>query len=162
MIKLNKDKALEIVNALKEYSFPAYTNWTDYITISNKEYLILDSGDISFDFFFKKREFYFLKEKFLGKKPINYGIVFHLPIQSSEKEDFSIIKRYTYNYAELAFVKYPNLEPSGVGEIIFQSQSIILDENSKISVIDFLETDIPDKIKDIFLFNINELKMEQK
>lgn len=154
MIRVNNNIAIDIISNLKSQSFPAYTNWTDYVslwTLPEKDCILLYSGEVKINNFFKKEEFYFLKNILKERNPVIYGIVFHTPY--SIKKDDPYKEEY---YAEIAFVKSPVLEPSGIGEIVFQQQSIRLDQDNQINIIEFLELEIPNKIKDIFLFNINE------
>lgn len=156
MIRINKDIALNIIIALKSHALPAYTNWVDYAKSSAKDYVILDSGYMSVNTFFKRQEFYFFKRNIFEKNQISYGIVFHIPDTSNVGSLSKTIRVGIGDYAEIAIIKHPVLEPSGIGELVFQNQSISLDKANEISVLNFLESDIPDNIKDIFLFNINE------
>lgn len=147
MLRINKDTTKSVISALKAQSYPAYTNWVDYVSLpslSEKECIVLYSGEMKINNSFLKEEFYILKNILTKKNPVIYGIVFHL---NANKID---------NYDEVAFVKSPVLEPSGIGEVIFQNQTIRLDQDNQIGILSFLELDLPNKIKDIFLFNINE------
>ena len=153
MIRINKNTAKYFIDNLKAKSYPAYSNWTDSVSLnflSGKDCIILYSDEIVINSIFKKEEFYILKNIVEQKNPIICGIVFHIPSsifdQCKDKED----------YAEIAFVKNPVLEPTGIGEVLFERQSIRLDQDNQINILEFLELDIIDKIKDIFLFHINE------
>lgn len=151
MTRIDKDIAKKIIDDLIAQSYPAYSNWTDYVSLqslSEKDCIILYSGEIKINHIFKKEEFYLLKNK-IEKNPIMYGIVFHTPLLN---KDYFTNK----DYAEVVFLESPVLEPTGIGEILFQIQSIRLDQNNQINLLKLLEAEIPDKIKDIFLFNINE------
>lgn len=153
MIRINKNIAKEIIDNLKAKSYPAYANWVDYVslyTLPEKDCIVLYSGEMKVNHLFKKEEFYFLKNILKEKNPIVYGIVFHTGLGVKDQRGF-----YD-DYAEVAFVKAPILEPSGIGEIIFKSQSIRLDQNNQITPLEFLELELQPSIKDIFLFNINE------
>jgi hypothetical protein len=152
MIRINKDTAKKIIDNLKTQSYPAYSNWNDYVSLyslTEKDCIILYSDEIKENFSFKKEEFYILKN-LIDNNPIIFGIVFSTPLLEKNK-DFS-----KENYVEVYFIKSPVLEPAGIGEVFFQHQSIKLSQDNKNNILDFLELDIPDKIKDIFLFDINE------
>jgi len=147
MIKISKNTAKYIIDNLKAQSYPAYTNWADYVSLpsmSEKECLVLYSGIIRVNLVFIKEEFYFLKNVLTKKNPVIYGIVVHTFSGSID------------DYAEVVFLEHPVLEPSGIGEIVFQRQSIRLDQDNQINILKFLESDLPNNIKDMFLFNINE------
>ncbi len=157
MIRINKDIAKDVIASLKAEAYPAYTNWVDYVnpgSLSSSNYLILYSGEMRVNSFFKKEEFYFLKNILKEKNPLLYSIVFHSPTGEKPRTAFS--PKVEEEYAEVAFVKQPVLEPAGIGEIVFQSQTTRLDQDNQISILEFLDLSLPVKIKDIFLFKINE------
>jgi len=151
MIKVNKEVLIQIRDKLKSLSIPAYSGWCSGVLGVNPykdKTVILYSDKEVFNLYFAKEEFYFLNIDPSARPGINYGIVIHLPA----KEDSYI----SGELSEISFIYRPVLEPPNVGDIIFSHQSIRLDIDNEITLMEFLESDAPNNVKEIFLFKLNE------
>lgn len=158
MIIVNEKVILSITDALKKYAIPAYSEWIyDKSPLFKKSDIILYSGEININPFLIKEEFYFINNptKLIQeniKPEINYGMVFHTDVEkNSPSVGFWIVER-------------PVVEPGRVGEIFFRNQTIRLDlpkDSNFLSVEELLSSDINEKVKDIFLFHINEFSKNE-
>jgi len=155
MIKVNKEALIQIRNSLKGIAVPAYSGWTRGvlgIDLYKNKTITLYSEKEKFNLYFAKEEFYFLNMDTNKRPGISHGIVIHLP--ADEEKDSP------YDLSEIAFIYRPVMEPANVGDIVFSHQSIRLDAENQMSLMEFLESDIPDNVKEIFLFKLNEFEKD--